>query len=138
MARVVDVRTSQNATQNEISIPVTKNTETLFAQVGLNTVNASGVIRGTMSGTIALDIKKPNTTITVTIVRGTLITDPVVLRVVTTVDDRAHRPFVLTFSGADFDVPLEPEIVYTVFLLVDKKGVTRTGPESFFAHLHSD
>ena len=138
MAKLLDARTSQNASENDISIPVTKNTETLFAQVGLDADGAAGVIRSTMTGTIALDIKKYGTKVTVTVVRGTLSTDPVVLRTVTTVHDTPFSPFVLTFSGADFDVPFEPEIIYSVFLLVDKKGVTRTGPESFFTHLQSD
>lgn len=138
MTKLLDARTSQNASENDISIPVTKNTETLFAQVGLDADGAVGVIRATMTGTIALDIKKYGTKVTVTVVRGTLSTDPVVLRTVTTVNDNPFSPYVLTFSGADFDVPFEPEIIYSVFLLVDKKGVTRTGPESFFTQLYSD
>lgn len=138
MTKVIDVRTSQNASENNISIPVTRDTETLFAQVGLNAAGAEGVLRVTMSGIIALDIKKPGTKVTVSVVRGTLSTDQLVLRTVTTVNDKVSSPFLLTFSGADFNVPFEPEIVYSVFVLVNKKGVTRTGPESFFAHLHSD
>ena len=139
MTKVVDVRTSQNATEhNQISIPVTRNTETLFAQIGLNTLTTAGVPRVTMSGIIALDITRPHTTVTVTIVRGTMETDPVVLRVTTVVNPESHKPFILTFNGADFNPPVIPEIVYSVFVTVDRKGVTRVGPESFFGHLHSD
>ncbi|MGZ9585221.1 hypothetical protein [Paenibacillus marinisediminis] len=138
MTRLLDVRTSQNASENNIAIPVERNTQTLFAQVGLDATGAVGVIRTTMAGMIALKITRPNTTVTITVVRGTTASSPVVLKLATTVSENDECPLILTFAGADFDVPFSPEIVYSVFLLVDRKGVTRTGPESFYAQLYSD
>lgn len=139
MAKLLDARTSQNASENDISIPVMKNTPTLFAQVGLDAAGAVGTIRATMTGTIALDFScAKKATATIRIVRGTLDSDPVVLQLATTVGRIEETPLILTFSGADFNPPFEPEIIYTVFLIVNKKGVVRTGPESFFAQLYSD
>jgi hypothetical protein len=82
MTRLLDARTSQNASiANSISIPITILSQPgLFGQVGLNVSGTIGPVRTQLSGTVAcqLPLLPAATTITITVVRGTTLTDPAI------------------------------------------------------------
>lgn len=76
--------------------------------------------------------------ITITIVRGTLSTDPVVYSATSTFSLSVFTPQVITFSAADFNPPITPQLTYTAFVSSNLLGMVRVGPESFDGILVSD
>ncbi|MBE0343714.1 hypothetical protein E4V51_26555, partial [Paenibacillus sp. 28ISP30-2] len=80
MGTFIDGRTSQNASfANSIAIPITVlNTPQLFGQIGLNTLGITGTPRVLLKGTLSVQLPLALVGITITIVRGTLPTDPLV------------------------------------------------------------
>ncbi|MFC3746693.1 hypothetical protein [Paenibacillus sp. GCM10012306] len=140
MGTYVDGRTSQNASYaNSISIPITfANTPQLFGQIGLVSAGIGANPRVILKGTIAVQVPLNLVGITISIVRGTLPTDPAVYSATSTFDLSVLAPQVITFSAADFDPPVTPEIVYTAFVSSSLLGTVRVGPESFDGILVSD
>ncbi|AUS26489.1 hypothetical protein ACT3XG_10900 [Paenibacillus polymyxa] len=140
MGTFIDGRTSQNAsTANSIAIPITLlNTPQLFGQIGLNTQGATGTPRVLLKGTISLQIPLALVGITITIVRGTQITDPVVYSATSTFNLSLLAPQVIAFSADDFNPPITPQLVYTAFVSANLLGTIRVGPESFDGILVSD
>lgn len=73
------------------------------------------------------------TTITVTIVRGTQPTDPVVFSASSNLDLEILGPQAFTFIGSDINVPppTSGQLTYTAFISANLIGTVRVGPESF-------
>ncbi|KAA9013581.1 hypothetical protein [Niallia endozanthoxylica] len=142
MAKLLDARTSQNASYaNSIGILITT-TPQLFARLTLNTTGATGLVRTQISGTVAvqLPLLPVLTTVTVRIVRGTAPTDFLVYSAEDTLDTSILGPQILSFSASDFNVPIPASnsIVYTAFIEASAVGTIRVGPESFNATIYSD
>jgi len=142
MARLLDARTSQNASYaNSISIPV-GTTPQLFAQQTLNTTGATQNLRTQISGTASVQFSALPiaTTITITIVRGTTPSDLIIYSVRQVLDISILGPQVLSFSASDFNVPITANntVVYTAFISASAIGTVRVGPESFNLSVYSD
>ncbi|MFF2015711.1 hypothetical protein [Paenibacillus sp. NPDC058177] len=140
MGTYVDGRTSQNASYaNSIAIPITViNTPQLFGQIGLVTAGIGANPRVILKGTISVQIPLALVGIRVTIVRGTLPTDPAVYSATSTFDLSVLAPQVITFSATDFQPPVTPQITYTAFVSSSLLGTVRVGPESFDGIIVSD
>ncbi|MBW0933417.1 hypothetical protein ABWK29_22960 [Priestia megaterium] len=144
MTRLLDARTSQNASiANSISIPITILSQPgLFGQIGLNVSGATGPIRTQLSGTVAcqLPLLPAATTITLTIVRGTALTDPVVYSSSESLNINLLGPQLFTFTASDFNIPAPASglLVYTAFIGSNLLGTVRVGPESFNGIAYSD
>ncbi|MNC55196.1 hypothetical protein D3C76_258790 [compost metagenome] len=140
MGTYLDARTSQNATTaNSIAIPIlVVNTPQLFGQIGLITAGVTTNPRVLLKGTISLQVPLALIGITVTIVRGTLPTDPVVYSATSTFNLSVVAPQVITFSADDFSPPVTPQLTYTAFVSSNLLGTVRVGPESFDGILVSD
>lgn len=141
MAFLIDARTSQNASYaNSIAVPITVlDTPQLFGQIGLITEGVGANPRVQLTGTISLQL--PLAVLvgtTITIVRGTEPTDPLVYSATETLELSILAPAVLTFSAADFNPPITPQLTYTVFVSVGVLGTVRVGPENFNGALYSD
>jgi hypothetical protein len=140
MATFLDARTSQNAsTANSIAVPILViNTPQLFGQIGLLTGGAVTNARVLLKGTISLQLPLALVGITITIVRGTLPSDPVVYSATSTFNISLLAPQVIAFSAADFNPPISPQLTYTAFVSSNLLGTIRVGPESFDGILAAD
>ena len=142
MAKLLDAQTSQNASYaNSISIPVST-TPQLFAQLTASTAGATGTVRTEMTGTVTvqLPLLPVATSITVTIVRGTTLSDLIIYSVRQVLELSVLGPQVLSFTASDFNVPITAnnQVVYTAFVSASVIGTVRVGPESFNATVYSD
>ncbi|WDH96215.1 hypothetical protein PUW24_18820 [Paenibacillus urinalis] len=140
MAEFVDARTSQNASfANSIAIPILIiSTPQLFGQIGLQTAGVGTNPRVVLQGTISLQLPLALVGITITIVRGTASTDPLVYSATSTFDLSVLAPQVIAFNAADFNPPVTPQLTYTAFVTSNLLGAVRVGPESFSGTLVSD
>ncbi|WP_150268263.1 hypothetical protein [Paenibacillus tepidiphilus] len=140
MGTYLDARTSQNAsTGNSIAIPILAiNTPQLFGQIGLLSAGVTTNPRVLLKGTISVQLPLALVGITITIVRGTLPTDPVVYSATSTFSLSLLAPQVIAFSAADYLPPVTPQITYTAFVTSNLLGTVRVGPESFDGILVSD
>ncbi|MCM3129058.1 MULTISPECIES: hypothetical protein [unclassified Paenibacillus] len=140
MSEFIDSRTSQNASfANSISIPILViNTPQLFGQIGLQTAGAGANPRVVLQGTISLQLPLALVGITITIVRGTASTDPLVYSATSTFNLSVLAPQVITFNAADFNPPIAPQLTYTAFVTSNLLGTVRVGPENFSGILVSD
>ncbi|WP_226000576.1 hypothetical protein [Paenibacillus sp. BJ-4] len=140
MGTFIDGKTSQNASfANSIFIPITVvNAPQLFGQIGLNTLGITGTPRVLLKGTVSLQLPLALLGITITIVRGTLPTDPLVYSATSTFSLSIPAPQVITFSADDFNPPITPQLVYTAFVSSNLLGTVRVGPESFDGILVGD
>ncbi|MNE68005.1 hypothetical protein D3C80_1636440 [compost metagenome] len=114
------------------------NTSQLFGQIGLITSGITTNPRVLLKGTISLQLPLALVGITITIVRGTLPADPVVYSATSTFNLSLLAPQVITFSAADFNPPVSPQLTYTAFVSSNLLGTIRVGPESFDGILVSD
>ncbi|MEK6449710.1 hypothetical protein [Priestia aryabhattai] len=119
---------------NSISIPITiLSAPGLFGQVGLNVLGATGPIRTQLSGTVAcqLPLLPVATTITLTVVRGTSLTDPVIYSSAEALNINLLGPQLFTFTASDFNVPPPASelLIYTAFIGSNVLGTVRVGPE---------
>ncbi|MED4618743.1 hypothetical protein ABET11_27280 [Priestia megaterium] len=143
MTTLLDARTSQNASiANSISIPINiLSAPGLFGQVGLNVFTATGPIRTQLSGTVAvqLPLLPVATTITLIVVRGTSLTDPVIYSSAESLNISLLGPQLFTFTASDFNVPPPASglLIYTAFIASNILGTVRVGPESFNAIAYS-
>ncbi|WP_017687343.1 hypothetical protein [Paenibacillus sp. PAMC 26794] len=140
MSQFLDARTSQNASlANSIAIPILViDTPQLFGQIGLQTAGAGANPRVQFSGTVSLQLPLALVSVTITIVRGTLSTDPVIYSASSTFSLSVLAPQVITFSASDFNPPITPQLTYTAFISSNLLGTIRVGPESFDGALYSD
>ncbi|WNS45536.1 hypothetical protein [Paenibacillus sp. MMS20-IR301] len=140
MGTYVDGRTSQNAsTANSIAIPILViNTPQLFGQIGLITAGVGSNPRVILKGTISVQLPLALVGITISIVRGTLPTDPLVYSATSTFSLSLLAPQVIAFSADDFLPPITPQLTYTAFVTSNLLGTIRVGPESFDGILVSD
>jgi hypothetical protein len=140
MGTYVDGRTSQNAsTANSIAIPIlVVDTPQLFGQIGIITEGVTTNPRVIMKGTVSVQLPLALVGITITIVRGTLPTDPLVYSATSTFSLSVLAPQVITFSADDFIPPITPQLTYTAFVSSNLLGTIRVGPESFDGILVSD
>lgn len=140
MGTYLDARTSQNASYaGSIAIPILViNTPQLFGQIGLITEGVTTNPRVILKGTISISLPLALAGITITIVRGTLPTDPLVYSATSTFSLSVLAPQVITFSAADFLPPVTPQLTYTAFVASNILGTIRVGPESFDGILVSD
>ncbi|SET16057.1 hypothetical protein [Paenibacillus sp. NFR01] len=140
MSTFIDARTSQNASYgNSIAIPILViNTPQLFGQIGLVTTGITTNPRVLLSGTVSLQLPLALVGITVTVVRGTLPTDPVVYSATSTFSLSVLAPQVISFSADDFNPPITSQLTYTAFVSSNLLGSVRVGPESFDGILVSD
>ncbi|NQX44059.1 hypothetical protein HQN87_01840 [Paenibacillus tritici] len=140
MGTYVDGRTSQNAsTANSIAIPILLiNTPQLFGQIGLITAGVGANPRVLLKGTVSVQLPLALIGITVTIVRGTVPSDPVVYSATSTFSLSVLAPQVITFSADDFLPAITPQLTYTAFISSNLLGTVRVGPESFDGILVSD
>ncbi|AIQ41350.1 hypothetical protein [Paenibacillus sp. FSL R5-0912] len=140
MGTYVDGRTSQNAsTANSIAIPIlVVDTPQLFGQIGIITEGVTTNPRVIMKGTVSVQLPLALVGITISIVRGTLPTDPLVYSATSTFSLSVLAPQVITFSADDFTPPITPQLTYTAFISSSLLGTVRVGPESFDGILVSD
>ncbi|MEK4328805.1 hypothetical protein MKZ24_22590 [Paenibacillus sp. FSL R7-0297] len=140
MGTYVDGRTSQNAsTANSIAIPIlVVDTPQLFGQIGIITEGVTTNPRVIMKGTVSVQLPLALVGITISIVRGTLPTDPLVYSATSTFSLSVLAPQVITFSADDFIPPITPQLTYTAFISSSLLGTVRVGPESFDGILVSD
>lgn len=140
MGTYVDGRTSQNAsTANSIAIPILViNTPQLFGQIGIVSQGVTTNPRVILKGTVSVSLPLALVGVTITIVRGTLPTDPVVYSATSTFSLSLLAPQVITFSADDFNPPITPQLTYTAFITSNLLGTVRVGPESFDGILVSD
>lgn len=140
MSIFVDARTSQNASYaNSIAIPIlVVDTPQLFGQIGLITAGIGANPRVEMSGTVSLQLPLALVGITITVVRGTLPTDPLVYSATSTFDLAVLAPQVIAFNAADFNPPITDQLTYTAFVSSNLLGSIRVGPENFNGALYSD
>ena len=140
MGTYIDGRTSQNAsTANSIAIPILViNTPQLFGQIGLITAGVGSNPRVILKGTISVTLPLALVGVTISIVRGTLSTDPLVYSATSTFSLSLLAPQVITFSADDFNPPITPQLTYTAFITSNLLGTIRVGPESFDGILVSD
>lgn len=135
MTIFLDARTSQNASfNNSIAVPILAiNTPVLVGQVGLETGLATSPIRAQFTGetTIQLPLLPVATSITVSVVRGTLPTDPQVFSITEALNLAIAGPQSIVFTGSDYNVPITPFLIYTMFVSASVLGTVRVGPESF-------
>lgn len=135
MTTLLDARTSQNASiANSISIPIPiLSAPGLFGQVGLNVLGTTGPIRTQLSRTVAcqLPLLPVATTITLTVVRGTSLTDPVIYSSAEALNINLLGPQLFTFTASDFNVPPPASelLIYTPFISSNVLGTVRVGPE---------
>ncbi|MET3937871.1 hypothetical protein ABIC22_000683 [Paenibacillus sp. PvP094] len=143
MARLLDARTSQNASYgNTISIPLPANTPVAIGEVGLDVTDADGNIRVQLSGIaeLAFPTTPPfDSVISFSIARGTDSLVAYALYSVSVSEANPNAVQVVTINASDFDVPLPPsnELVYTLYLFCTTDA-TRIGMESFNAVAYSD
>ncbi|QJC50874.1 hypothetical protein HGI30_04380 [Paenibacillus albicereus] len=135
MSRFLDLKTSQNASfANSIAIPITViNTNQLIAQQTLDlTLGVAGQTRVDFVGMMAiqLGLLPVATTVTISVVRGTLPTSPVIFSAAQVLDIALLGPQTISIAGSDFFAPNTVQ-TYTVFVSVTALGATRVGPESF-------
>ncbi|MGE6665018.1 hypothetical protein [Paenibacillus xylanexedens] len=140
MSQFLDARTSQNASlANSIAIPILViDTPQLFGQIGLQTAGAGANPRVQFSGTVSLQLPLALVGVTITIVRGTLSTDPVIYSATSTFSLSVLAPQVITFSASDFNPPITPQLTYTAFISSNLLGTIRVGPENFDGAVYSD
>ena len=144
MTLFLDARTSQNASySNSISIPIlVGNPGGLFGQIGLDVQNAAGPIRVQLSGTasVQLPLLPVATTITIRIVRGRTVSDPLVYSSAEALELSIIGPQLFTFTASDFNVPkpISGPLVYTAFISANIGGTIRVGPESFNGIAYSE
>ncbi|MGN7414309.1 hypothetical protein [Paenibacillus sp. SAF-068] len=141
MSQFIDARTSQNASlANSIAIPILViNTPQLFGQIGLVTTAGIGANpRVQFKGTVSVQLPLALAGITITIVRGTLATDPVIYSATSTFNLSVLAPQVITFSADDYNPPITPQLTYTAFVSSNLLGTVRVGPENFDGVLYSD
>ncbi|MCP1184180.1 hypothetical protein [Paenibacillus sp. 1781tsa1] len=141
MTQFLDARTSQNAALfNSISIPIPViNTPQLFAQIGLQTAGAGANLRVSLKGTITVRLPLALFQVRITIVRGTVATDPIVYSANFTYGlSGLLNPEVIVFSANDYNPPIQPQITYTAFISTNLLGTVRVGPESFDGFIVSD
>lgn len=146
MTKLLDARTSQNASYiNSISIPVTS-TPQLFGTLGLDTTGAGPNIRVEFALTASFtSVATLLSAVDITVYRGTgpnrvLVYSARETMPVSVLGVAATRT--ITVSGADFNPPSPNNfLVYQAFINVSS-GIavapTRTGPESFYAVAFSD
>jgi hypothetical protein len=146
MPRLLDGRTSQNASFQQSISSSTPTTPTLFGQVGLQCLNPGGIIRVQFTATVTILFPAGSTsssTILIQVVIGTQITDPTVYSANLTVPATApNGPTILpyTVTGSDYNVPAPPnnQLVYSAFISSNNSLPIRIGPESFNAAAYSD
>jgi hypothetical protein len=147
MPRFLDARTSQNASFQQSISSSTPTTPTLFGQVGLECSNPGGIIRVQFTATTTISFPGGLTsplTILIQVVRGTLITDPIVYSANLTINATApvaeRLIFPYTVTGSDYNVPAPPtnQLVYSAFISSNSTSALRVGPESFNAAAYSD
>ncbi|MET3940810.1 hypothetical protein ABIC22_003622 [Paenibacillus sp. PvP094] len=141
MSQFIDARTSQNASlANSIAVPIlVANTPQLFGQIGLVTTAGIGANpRVQMKGTVSVQLPLALVGITITVVRGTAPTDPIVYSATSTFSLSVLAPQVITFSADDFNPPVLPQLTYTAFISSNLLGTIRVGPENFDGALYSD
>ncbi|MGQ8872394.1 hypothetical protein [Paenibacillus sp. TSA_86.1] len=141
MTQLLDARVSLNAaTFNSIAIPIPViNTPTLFAQIGLLTAGAGSNPRVSLKGTITVQLPLALFQVRITIVRGTVATDPIIYSANYTYGlSGVLAPEVIMFSANDYNPPLTPQITYTAFISTNLLGTVRVGPESFDGFIVSD
>ncbi|MFH5181364.1 hypothetical protein ACHHV8_01200 [Paenibacillus sp. TAB 01] len=146
---LLDQRTSQNiSTTIPDADPFPANTPVLVAQVGLIVPPTTpGVIRAQFDGIIGVEVvrkhhhkhKHEGTFFTVTLVRGTELTDLVVYSslVFFGPDERLNK--LVPISAADFDIPAPAsgQLTYTLFAEASSNRLLRSGPESFHASVYT-
>ncbi|MCM3155477.1 hypothetical protein ABEY50_14970 [Priestia megaterium] len=142
MAQLVDAKSSQNASYaNSISVPVLATAQQIFAQLTLSTAGATGPLNTLMTGTLTvqLPILPVATTVTLTIVRGTNVSDLEIYSVSENLTLSVLGPQVISFTASDFNVPIpgNGQITYTAFISANVLGTVRVGPESFNAAIYS-
>ena len=141
MSQFIDARTSQNASlANSIAVPIlVVNTPQLFGQIGLVTTAGMGANpRVQMKGTVSVQLPLALVGITITVVRGTAPTDPIVYSATSTFSLSVLAPQVITFSADDYNPPVLPQLTYTAFISSNLLGAIRVGPENFDGALYSD
>lgn len=142
MSQLVDAKSSQNASYaNSISVPVLATAQQIFAQLTLSTAGATGPLNTLMTGTLTvqLPILPVATTVTLTIVRGTNVSDLEIYSVSENLTLSVLGPQVISFTASDFNVPIpgNGQITYTAFISANVLGTVRVGPESFNAAIYS-
>lgn len=146
MVRLLDARTSQNASYQQSINSATAADPILFGLVGLDCFNPVGTIRVQFTATTTIAIPGGATSLRVFIyiVRGSLISDPIVysgiLGIPATAPVAEPLIFPFTVTGSDYNVPAPPsgQLIYSAFISSNSTQLVRVGPESFNVIAYSD
>ncbi|PQP81352.1 hypothetical protein C0Q44_23415 [Paenibacillus sp. PCH8] len=141
MTKFLDARVSLNASFfNSISIPIPViNTPQLFAQIGLQTAGAGANPRVSLKGTITVQLPLALFQVRITLIRGTVPTDPIIYSGNFTFGLNGQpNPEVIVFSANDYNPPILPQLTYSAFISTNLLGTVRVGPESFDGFIVSD
>jgi hypothetical protein len=146
MIRLLDARTSQNASFASSSSIALESIPILIGVVGLQIINPVGVIRVQFHGTATFSLGNAvvNQGVLFRVVRGTTLSDPLVYSAQENFPETpSGQRRIITFTGSDFNVPPPPsgELVYTLFISstdIAPAFPIRVGPESFNAEAYSD
>jgi hypothetical protein len=92
-----------------------------------------------MKGTITVQLPLALFRVRITIVRGTVATDPLIYSANHTFGlNGLLVPKVIMFSANDYNPPVTPQITYTAFVTTNLLGTVRVGPENFDGFIVSD
>lgn len=144
MTRLLDARTSQNASfYGENSQSVADQT-ILIGQIGLSTLGYEGIIRVQLSGICSfLDISNVFKRLTLFVVRGTEPTDPLVasnaLEISIPITTNVYQ---FSIIASDYDPVPADELVYSLFVRGEVFGqvaiIQARGLQSFNGAAYSD
>ncbi|THF73265.1 hypothetical protein [Cohnella fermenti] len=150
MTRLLDARTSQNSSfAGSLAIPLLPvDQDQLFAVVGLNCLQPTGVVRAQFGATVSIQYEPGgirNVTLSVyrQIMLGEVPLGASALVYTATLSELTQQDSVVrvfTVVGSDYDIqtPNVCLVKYTAYVRGDTAGLVRTGPESFDASLYCD
>lgn len=144
MTRLVDARTSMGFNTTDLSPdPFPVGVPVLAGQVGLNVPQSTpGIIRVQFDGVIGVQLGvTSDVTITLTLVNGTLATDPIVYQSITsyTGSDTISNNILIPLSASAYNIPAPVSglLIYSLYITVSA-FILRSGPENFNASAFTD
>ena len=144
MTRLIDARTSMGLSTTDLSPdPFPVGDPVLAGQVGLNVPQSTpGIIRIQFDGVIGAQLGiTSDVTITLTLVNGTLSTDPIVYQSITsyTGSPASSNNILIPLSASVYNIPAPVSglLIYSLYVTVSA-FILRSGPESLNASAYTD
>lgn len=130
MGTFLDQRSSMNISASGATTITLTATPALFGVVGLQTRGVANPIVD-LSGTIGIS-SLAGATVLVNVVRGTLITDPIIYTAIFT-PNAVAGPQIRSFNAQDLLAPAAAQTAYSAFISsVSTTVASRVGPEVFW------